>query len=221
MTNFTIQYIIDQIVSNEKTVEEISTYLPLYLHINDADNFKPIAFCPKLMGGFDIAKEDLQTRGALILAQSVHVSDLQNAVRLNENYLKNSDQQHHVEFAQRIHYAPTQFSSTFYTIGKVVDKRIVNMSIPIDSLGILNNLVMYFFEEADYIKRHQYKYDLLSSRELEVAGLFGKGYSASEIATFQKISTNAVKKYRKNIYRKIEVDNYFALYHFCRVFNLL
>lgn len=221
MNSFTITEINRQILSGEKTLYEISEYLPCYLHINSLNDFSVLEADSTIQNYFDLDISEINKQGFSLLEKHVDSNDLANAIMLNQEYLKKQDEKNHVSFIQRINFPKIKKDSFFYTRGKILDEnRILNLSISIEELKLFNHRFFNLFESASFIKRNIPKYDSLTKRELFICKYLIRESSLNDIARILNISAHTVKNHKINIYKKIGVNNYFDFYYFCSKFKI-
>ncbi|NQX43287.1 helix-turn-helix transcriptional regulator [Pedobacter steynii] len=76
-------------------------------------------------------------------------------------------------------------------------------------------------EEADYAQKYHSRFELLSKREKEIIKLIVEGKSSCEISMILYISTHTVNNHRKNIIRKLEINNLCQLTKFAMSFHII
>ncbi|MDO5981502.1 helix-turn-helix transcriptional regulator [Flavivirga spongiicola] len=221
MNNFSITEISRQILSKDKSIEEISDLLPCFLHINSLDDFRVLEADNQILSYFDLNIAEINTLGFPLLEKYVNSSDLLNAIDLNIKYLKNKDTQSHVSFVQRINFHTSKQEKMFYTRGKVLDdKRILNLSVPIQDLQVFNYDALKLFDNASFIKSNLSKFNALTPREILVCKHLSQESTLKEVALRLNISEHTVKNHQINIYKKLEVKNFYAFYFFCSKFKI-
>lgn len=77
------------------------------------------------------------------------------------------------------------------------------------------------FEETDYAQKYHSRFELLSKREKEIIKLIVEGKSSCEISIILYISTHTVNNHRKNIIRKLEINNLCQLTKFAMSFHII
>lgn len=205
----------------DKSINEISQYLPCHIHINNLSNLSIKEMDYKVLQALELTKDEIIDRGYDLLTDCVNKNDLDNAVHLFGNYTNNRDTITCVDFLQRIYYQPTGYSDTLYTTSKIMNETdILNLSIPLGDLELFQNDIFKLIDEVDFTKRNTYNFCKLTAKEIEISGLLAKGYSTLEVSEKLISSINTIKKHRTSIYRKMEVTNYFEFYRFARAFGL-
>jgi LuxR family transcriptional regulator len=76
-------------------------------------------------------------------------------------------------------------------------------------------------EETDYAQKYQRRFELLSKREKEIIKLIVEGKSSCEISIILYISTHTVNNHRKNVIRKLEINNLCQLTKFAMSFHII
>ena len=75
--------------------------------------------------------------------------------------------------------------------------------------------------EEDYNKAYHARFMLLSKREREIIKLIVEGKSSCEISSMLYISMHTVNNHRKNIIRKLEINNLCQLTRFAIAFQIV
>lgn len=218
--HFNIQEISRRVRDNENSIEEISSFLPCYMHINSTTDFSLIETDQSLLQFFQKTKEEINAGGFELLQNTVHSDDLMNAATQTTHYLEHSENLNNVSFFQRIRF-PEIDEQFYFTRGKILDNaRILNLSIPLENASLFNHKVLDLFENASYIQRNIGKFNQLTQREIDVCRALCQGENLSQVADQMKISRHTIKNHKSNIYRKLEVRNYFEFYYFATKFKL-
>lgn len=56
----------------------------------------------------------------------------------------------------------------------------------------------------------------LTPREIEVLEMVGQGYTSREIGKEMYLSYRTIQKYRENICKKLDLNGYRSLFHWCQ-----
>ena len=144
-----------------------------------------------------------------------------NAIDANLDYIKHQDTKTHVSFFQRVTYTSQKKQELYYTRGKIIDQnRILNLSVPVHDLELFNQRVTDIYENVHFIKANLDKFNLLTKKEIEVCKYLCAGNSLQEVADAMNISVHTIKNHKINIYKKMEVNNFFRFYNFAVKFKL-
>ena len=207
-----------QLNSGEKSLEEISQYLPSFLHINNLESIELDHVDMHFPRSLGLSEEGL---GDQKLSDLVHQVDLASSIQAIRGYLMNLDSQNYLQYFQRIFLESQNYKETLFTTTRVINKsQLLGISIPVGKIEIFNKKISSLFSESDFIKRNSSLFNRLSPKEIEVSSLLAKGYSLQEIESLIEISQNTLKKHRKNIYSKLGVSNYYEFYRFAKIFKL-
>jgi len=221
LDNFSITEISRQILSKERSIEEIGGLLPSFLHINSLDDFRVLETDNNILKYFDLTIKDINAQGFQLLEKYVNSVDLLNAVKLNTEYLNNKNTQSHVSFIQRIDFPTLKQEEMFYTRGKILDEeRILNLSIPIKDLQVFNHDAFKLFDNASFIKSNLNKFNSLTTREILVSKYLCQENTLKDVAVRLNISEHTVKNHQTNIYKKLDVTNFYTFYFFCSKFKI-
>ena len=219
--NFGIQEINRQVLKNEKSIEELSQYLPCYLHVNSLTDFSLLEADSTVLEYFDLNKDEINMKGIELLEETVNPQDLSNAIKETSKYLNDRHERSHVSFLQRLSFQTEKDELLFYTRGKILDhERILNMSVPVQDLKLFNHNALKLFDNAAFIKSNIHSYNLLTNREILICKYLCSKNSIKEIASELNVSIHTIKNHKINIYKKLRVKNYFSFYFFCSKFKL-
>ena len=220
LAQFNIHELSRRIKSGENSVEELSSHLPCYMHINSTHDFSLLETDQTIERYFQRSKAEINAGGFELLQQVVLADDLAVASKQTTDYLLNAEFQNNVSFFQRIRF-PEQDELFFFTRGKLLDNdRIFNLSIPLENASLFNHKVLDIYERASFIQRNIEKFNRLTQREILVSKALCNGDNIQNIADHLKISKHTIKNHKVNIYRKLEVRNYFEFYYFATSFKL-
>jgi len=220
LEHFNIQEISRRVRNKENSIDEISSFLPCYMHINATTDFSLIETDQVLLQFFQKTKDEINQGGFELLQRVVDSTDLMNAAEMTTNYLRNTKSQSNVSFFQRIRF-PEVDEQFYFTRGKALDeKRILNLSIPLENASLFNHKVLDLFENASFIRSNIEKFNRLTQREIDVCRELCQGDRIVQIADRMKVSQHTIKNHKSNIYRKLEVRNYFEFYYFATKFKL-
>ncbi|NII27734.1 helix-turn-helix transcriptional regulator [Pseudoflavitalea sp. X16] len=106
-----------------------------------------------------------------------------------------------------------------------------------DEQGLPNEVVMFSYttglsddvkiklhrvlEQYDFLRQNVEKVALLTNREKEILGLVAEGMTSDEIAKAIHLSRHTVNTHRKNIYRKLSIQNSADLLKFAEVLGFI
>lgn len=218
---FSIREITRRVQTGRHSIEELGRHLPCHLHINSVSDFSLLEISSGLQQLLALSEEALRVQGPELLHRIVHPGDLENAIRLNEDYLRHSEEQSHSSFFQRVTFPTSSEQHFFFTRGKLLDsKRILNISIPLQNSSLFKHRVFELYEDAQFIRHHIHQFNRLTEREITVCKYLCEGGSLGDVAAQLGVSRHTAKNHRTNIYRKLEVKNFFEFYYFASKFKL-
>ncbi|WP_010177323.1 helix-turn-helix transcriptional regulator [Aquimarina agarilytica] len=221
MQNFSITEISRQILSGEKTIQEISDYLPCHIHTNSLDDFRILEADSTVLNHIDRTADELLQHGPELMIEMVNPDDLRNAIDANFKYLENLETQNHVAFFQRVKFPKEKEEHCFYTRGRVLDdNRIINLSVPTHELKLFNHTVLDLFQNSSFIKRNLAVFDSLTKKEVMLCQYFCQENSLKDIADSLHLSIHTIKNHKINIYKKLNVNNFYDFYYFCTKFKI-
>jgi len=217
---FGIQEISRQILSQQISLEEVSNILPCYVHINSLEDFSVLETDPRILELYDLSVEEINSQGFELLQKIVNRDDLETAIAKNLKYIQNQDDYTHVSFFQRLKNLRNDEVQMYYTRGKIIDnQRVLNLSVPIHNLEVFNETIFDLCEQSDFIRKNNEKFERLTKSEILICKELIEGDQLSTIAQKLEKSEHTIKNHRTNIYRKLEVKNYFEFYYLMKYFK--
>ncbi|ELR68839.1 transcriptional regulator, LuxR family protein [Fulvivirga imtechensis AK7] len=98
---------------------------------------------------------------------------------------------------------------------------LLTQHISASDIKSLEHKIQRFQKEETFKLSHQYQFNSLTTRELEIVNLLVKDLNNSEIAQKLFISRLTVEQHRKNINRKLNVRTPFQLFRYALAFDLV
>lgn len=220
MGYFSIHEIARQISNNEKSIDEVSETLPCYLHINDLSDFSVLDTDKKILDFYKISIEEIREQGFEILKEYVHQDYLVHAVNANMDYIERHEELNYVSFLQRICNVGVQ-DQVFHSKGKIIEgNRILNVSISMTDMEFFNKSIFDICDDTMLMKRKSPFFDRLTKKEITISKELVHGNNLQEISNKLGCSSHTVRHHKNNIYRKLEVKNYFEFYNFIKNFKI-
>lgn len=220
MGYFSIHEIARQISSNEKSIDEVSETLPCYLHINDLSDFSVLDTDKKILDFYKISVEEIREQGFEIVKKYVHKDYLVHAVNANMDYIERQEDLNYVSFLQRICRTGME-DQIFHSKGKIIEgNRILNVSISMTDIEFFNRSIFDICDDTMLMKRKSPFFDRLTKKEITVSKELVHGNNIREISEKLGCSSHTVRHHKSNIYRKLEVKNYFEFYGFIKNFKI-
>ncbi len=203
-------------------LDKIAEYVPAMLHVNNISDFKPIYIDPISQKhlGIDLQNDDFHVEDGL---QLVHPDDLAFAIKVNQHYLSNMNEYKTISFTQRIYLRHKKEYAAYYTTSMFIEKRggIVSLSVPLGDMSFNEKSIDHILDDISFVRKHVKHFSELTKREKEVIFFWVQQYNNKEIASKLSISTNTVKTYKKQIYRKLDINQFHQLYRYARSFDLI
>ena len=98
---------------------------------------------------------------------------------------------------------------------------LVLVAHPVSGMGHMATTLSKVLEENTYATKNYEKFLALSKREKEIIRLLAEGHSSAKISDMLCISSHTVITHRKNISRKLDINNFAELIKFANAFNLI
>jgi DNA-binding CsgD family transcriptional regulator len=97
----------------------------------------------------------------------------------------------------------------------------LTQALPVDAQHHIAAKAQRLLEENGFLRKNYHVFDQLTKREKEILRLMALGDSSLEIAGKLGISDKTAKTHRKNIRRKLNVENNYDLIRFSQAFDLI
>ena len=175
----------------------------------------------KLQQNFDLSKEAINQQGFGLIQRTVDAQDLIHAVNINMHYIQHQQEKTHISFFQKVTFPTIKETQLYYTRGKILDEhQILNLSIPIQNIELFNQNMFQICENTKLMQQKAHNFNQLTPTEIQICKLLMEGNSIKKIAEISTSSIHTIKHHRTNIYKKLEVKNFFGFYHFMKFFKL-
>lgn len=108
---------------------------------------------------------------------------------------------------------------SFHSFGEEVEEYMLHAFIK--RLGKMGHKLHRILEEKAFVKANLDKFMRLTPREQELIALWATGFNNPQVAEKLTISRSTVEQHRKNIHKKLEIDNLAQLIKFAMAFDLV
>jgi DNA-binding CsgD family transcriptional regulator len=98
---------------------------------------------------------------------------------------------------------------------------LITTACPVDTLHHVTHKVSRMLAENNFLRQHAARFSQLTTRERQVLQKLALGKSAGEIAGELFLSAQTVETHRRNLRRKLGVQNFFQLAEYARAFDLI
>ncbi|GJM64592.1 hypothetical protein PEDI_51440 [Persicobacter diffluens] len=97
---------------------------------------------------------------------------------------------------------------------------LISTSLPFNQVNHLTKKVNLALNDNVFMRKNWEKFASLSKREREVFNLIATGKSNTEIGELLFVSRETIKRHRKNIYYKLEINSIAGVLRYARAFVL-
>lgn len=97
----------------------------------------------------------------------------------------------------------------------------LSMSIPVDILDASVNKLEKIIEQDLFLRKNFDRFASLTKKEKEILKLVAEGYLHKEIAEMTFNSVHTIHTHKKNIYRKLDINNISEVFKYATSFDLI
>ena len=97
----------------------------------------------------------------------------------------------------------------------------ITVAIPVDPKHFFSAKIDRLLGESEFLTTNQHLFSLLTKREKQILCLMAKNVSSLEIASDLYLSEATIKTHRRNIKKKLGVENQYDIIKFAQAFNLI
>lgn len=203
-------------------VEELEDMLPCIFHFNSKENLGMQHLNQVGLEYFDLSPQQAAEGGIEFLKKFAHPNIFKLAPVMADFYQKN-DGDAVFSFFQRVRSSETSDWEWLFSTTKIYRKKntLVTLSSFVNQLDSIGHKMNRLLDENAFMKENMKRFMSLTAREREVVRELAMGLSNPQIAEKLYISRATVEQHRKNINRKLEIENYSQLIRFALAFDLI
>lgn len=175
-----------------------------------------------------ISLDAVQELGFDYYARFFNAEDAKDYVPKILGLLQRNNDEEFVSFFQQVRPADSNNWAWYLSATKIffrndIGKPICTLThaLPVDAQHHMAAKAQRLLEENNFLRSHYAVFNLISKREREVLRLMALGESSPEMAGKLNISEKTVKTHRKNIRRKLNVENNYDIMRFAQAFDLI
>ena len=195
--------------------------LPCHVHINSEEDFSLRFLNSTARALFNISKDDITNKSIDLLKDKVHPDDLDNAIRICQHYLQHRETLSSICYVQRILLSTGEYAPFFTTSVSVPQYGLVSFTVQLSNIVLNGKSIESIIYETHFIQDNYKSYSTLTPREKELITSLSSGNSIKEISQDMGITFETVKSYRKRIYSKLGINEYYQLFSFANAFGLV
>lgn len=218
----------DQVQQQSISVSEIGDYIPGSVMVQDLNAMTNL-YMNKF--GCDIlhhSSEELRTFGAEYFSRFFPADEIIAHKLALMQFINQNDTTRLHSFLQRVRPGLHAEYSWYFTTSRLITasgdpsfSNLVHIAVPVNTLSLTGHRMSNMVENDDYIRKHYFRFNMLSTREKEIIRLIVEGKSSYEIAQLLFRSIHTINTHRKNIIHKLEVTSLAGLIKFAVAFNLV
>lgn len=211
-----------------KEISSISEYLPCTVIIHQIPDFKVLYISEIGLKQLNQKWEDIVgLSGEEYHARYFNKKDADYyAPKIFEMIQKNSDEP--VSFFQQVRTSKTRKWDWYMSSVRVFERNnknepisTITTALKVDPEHFFTSKAVRLLEENEFLKKNYKNFSRLSNREIEVLRLVALGKSTIEIANDLHISNDTAQTHRRNMKKKLKIENNYEIAMYARAFNLL
>jgi len=176
----------------------------------------------------EITLEELQNMGLEYYAHFFNAEDAKDYVPKILGLLERNNDHEFVSYFQQVRQSPHHDWAWYLSASKIffrdeAGKPLLTLThaLPVDAQHHIAAKAMRLLEENNFLRNNYHVFDKLTKREKEILRLLALGNSSIDIAEKLTISEKTAKTHRKNIRRKLNVENNYDITRFAQAFDLI
>lgn len=212
----------------EFSIEDIGDYLPGSVMVQDYSTFTNIYMnksgCDILMHSI----EELEALGPDYYKKFFPQEEIENYLIPNTlRFLERQDVSEVLSYFQRVRAGENADYKWYFTTAKLLREasdettsKAIIIATEVNSFGAMSGKMNRLLEENEFMKKNFKKFALLSKREKDIIKLLVEGRKSPEIADILSVSFFTINTHRRNIHKKLEINNFAQLLKFALAFDL-
>jgi len=157
-----------------------------------------------------------------------NIEDYQDYAPKIFGLLERNNDEEFVSFFQQVRRCPQHDWAWFLSATKIFfrdeyGKPLLTLTnaLPTDAKHSITVKAQRLLEENNFLRRNYHVFDQLTKREKEILKMMALGYSSSEMAEKLFISETTASTHRRNIKRKLNIENNYDITRFAQAFDLI
>jgi DNA-binding CsgD family transcriptional regulator len=201
-------------------LEAISVHMPFYITLNNRITLDTSFASPFLEDMMEIDLSDISSLGFEKIKEISDPHVFQYAMGVINSYKINGCPESMCSYLQRLYMGKDfKWVTTYKT---VFDKQLFfNVGYPIERIGKPCEVLMDILDDVFVKKNGWERFEMLTTREIEVLHLVAKGYTSIEISEKLFLSEHTIKTHRKNIGYKLGLKNNSEWVRFAMAFEMI
>ena len=183
---------------------------PGFFHVNKINDASILYLDEAGCNLFGLSLEEIEQMGSDFLLHYMHPDDRERCVALLSDFVAKGDEKEVLSYFQRVRLS---LSSDEYVLALTTLKLDLKNEVFVcitnttDQLPLFTKKITEALAENSSTKQRFEALDLLTKRERQVATCMCNGLNAKRISVDLYISNRTVEQHKKNIYKKLQVNN--------------
>jgi DNA-binding CsgD family transcriptional regulator len=176
----------------------------------------------------DTTVEKLQAMGKEYYERYFNPEDAEDYVPKILGMLERNNNEETVSFFQQVRRSP-DYPWSWYVSGTRIFMHddegkpylTITVAMPIDAKHYFTAKIERLLEENNMLKENNTLFASMTKREKEIIRLIALGKNSADMANELHLSEETIKTHRRNIKRKLKLENHYEVLRFAQTFNLI
>ena len=207
-------------------IEEIGDYMPGNVMVQDLASSTNTYMNQSGCNILQHSKEELAMLGSEYFTKFFPSEEISAIKSDLGKFIRQADHEKVYSFFQRVRPCAQQEYKWYITSTKLYTpnsniSQLMHISIAVNDTCYAAKKMTYLCQQNEFIQKNLQKYDTLTCREKEIIRMIANDDSSYTISDKLYISQHTVNNHRKNILKKLHINNISALIKFALAFNML
>ena len=217
-------FILDKLLSTEEfALEEIGEYIPTFFHLNNKEDLSIEYMNQSGCDWLELTATEINAMGRSFLDKYIHPETMKHVAPGILDFYKRGDRSKVYCDFQKVLDSRSQQYRLLFTVTKIYSSRpgLLTISHPVEYSESLAKKLDRMLGEQTFARNHFKQFSTLTKREVEILSLLAAGNSNPQIADQLCLSRRTVEQHRKNINRKLEIQNFADVMKYAQAFDLV
>lgn len=198
--------------------------VPFAVHLNNSETLQIMHVNEKLSEVTGFHEDEIQEMGMEYLENYLHPDTLANISKFLPPLYSSMKSHETFPFVQYVRQSKDEDFTPFITFTKATEYKsglVICLSLKPEDFDKMSPRMEQIVEMDTFKLKHFKRFQQLTGREVEVLKLLANGSNNPSIAKTLFISRLTVETHRKNIKRKLDLNNFRDLMRYAFAFNLI
>lgn len=217
-----------KIAEKIEQIREIENYFPGVVIIHDIKKSTVVYMSQWGRDVLGVTNKELHQMGTEYYARFFNVEEAKDYVPKILGLLERNNDAEFITHFQQVrrqqdHDWAWHFTATriFFRDENGMPLLTLTTSLPIDAQHHIAAKAQRLLEENHFLRKNYHFFDQLTKREKEILRLMAIGQSSEEMAKKLHISETTASTHRRNIKRKLKIENNYDVIRFAQAFDLV